>query len=112
MVLALQLKKTSEQRPNYSDIDNNVNTTEMEDVATNDKDGDLDYYEEVDKTESNIKQISQDMKSNLSIVDSSSAAKVDGKNGAFKVKGAPNDSAALEVCYGWNELFHAVVFLS
>ncbi|KAJ9163850.1 hypothetical protein P3X46_023478 [Hevea brasiliensis] len=90
-----KLKKSSEQRSNGSDIDK-INAMEME-CATND-DENQDYLEDAADPESTIGEISQHMKTNMSVVDDGSlGAKFDGKPDASKAKLVQQNSVSPEI---------------
>lgn len=77
-----------------------VNTTEIEDCTTNDKDENLEYHEEAANVESNIDEISQKLTTKMTIVDDGSlATKLDGMPSAYKSKLVLQNSVLPEVCH-------------
>ncbi|GFZ03837.1 Galactose oxidase/kelch repeat superfamily protein [Actinidia rufa] len=60
--------QTSEEKPNTAALDNKISSVEVEKVATNAKDEDLEYNEEVD-VESSIDDISLDIERNMTLDD-------------------------------------------
>ncbi|XP_024025027.1 kelch domain-containing protein 4 [Morus notabilis] len=71
-----KLKKSSEQKGNG---DNKTNSTEVEELATNDKDEKSEYDEEADDMESDIDEMSQHMTTSMTVDDGGLAAKSNGK---------------------------------
>ena len=95
--LLLQLKKTSEEKPNTAALDNKISSVEVEKIATDDKDDELEYNEEVD-VESSIDDISLDIERNMTLDGCGVASTSDGKPPQSSSKYPLQISVSPEVC--------------
>ena len=101
----MQLKKTSEEKPNTAALDNKISSVEEEKIATNHKDDELEYNEEVD-VENSIDDISLDIERNMTLDGCGVANTSDGKPPQSSSKYPLQSSVSPEVCYiGWKLLF-------
>ncbi|KAK9198181.1 hypothetical protein WN944_013364 [Citrus x changshan-huyou] len=95
--LILQLKKSSEQKPNSSTLQEKLNPIEAEEFDANEKDENAEYYEEADEMESNIDNLSECVPNSVIVDDGVLAAKSGGKPYESKKKSDMQKSLLPEI---------------
>lgn len=97
----MQLKKSSGEEANTAALNNKITPMEVEKCVANDKDGDLEYLEEVD-VESSIDDISLDIERNMTVDGLGVATTSNGRPPECSSKYPSQSSPLPEVSYiGW-----------
>lgn len=92
-----KLKKSSEQKPNSSALQEKLNPIEAEEFDANEKDENAEYYEEADEMESNIDNLSECVPNSVIVDDGVLAAKSGGKPYESKKKSDMQKSLLPEI---------------
>lgn len=92
-----KLKKSSEQKPNSSTLQEKLNPIEAEEFDANEKDENAEYYEEADEMESNIDNLLECVPNSVIVDDGVLAAKSGGKPYESKKKSDMQKSLLPEI---------------
>lgn len=95
----MQLRKSSEPKPNSSALHDKLKPIEAEEFDANEKDENTEYYDEADETESNIDNLSECVPTGVTVDDGVLAVKSGGKPYESKKKSDMQKSLLPEVIW-------------